>query len=185
MAKFARIPKLNKKQRQELMLALCHAITQMKKPEEAAKLLTDLLSPQETEMIAKRLEIAKLLIQGKTYDEIRERLKSGYATIARVNTWLNISGEGFKLAFTRRQKTIIKEPTIEEKYDPFSWYNFKRRYSTYFGIELFIEELIKQSNKNQRNKIFTILQSMENKPNIFKRVNREVQEQFSKQTLNT
>lgn len=179
MAKFSKIPKLTKRQRQELMLALCQAISQMKKPEEAAKLLTDLLSPQETEMIAKRLEIAKLLIVGKTYEEIRGELKVGFSTIARINTWLNLSGEGFKLAFARQQKPR-PEPTIEEKYDPFSWYNFKRRYSIYFGLELFVEELIKQSNKYQKEKIFTILQSMENKPAIQKRVSDEINQQFLK-----
>ena len=180
MAKFSRIPKLAKKQRQELMLALCNAIAQMKKADEAAKLLTDLLSPQEVEMIAKRLEIAKLLIEGKTYDQIRADIKTGYATIARINTWLNLSGEGFKLAFSRRQKSPVVEPAIEEKYDPFSWYNFKRRYSMYFGIELFLEEFIKQSNKREKEKIFTILQSMEDKPAIFKKVTEEINQQFAK-----
>jgi len=178
MAKFSKVLKLNKKQRQELMLALCDAIVKMKKPEEAAKLISDLLSPQELEMIAKRLEIAKLLIEGNTYEYIRGVLKTGASTIARVNTWLNLSGEGFKLAYQRRQKT--KGVNYDEIYDPHSWYNFKRRYSLYFGLELFLEELIKQSSQNQKNKIFTILQSMENKPAIFKRVTEEANQQFSK-----
>lgn len=164
------------------MLALCHAISQMKKPEEAAKLLTDLLSPQEVEMIAKRLEIAKLLIEGNTYELIRGKLKTGYTTIARINTWLNLSGEGFKLAFARKQKPQL-ESSIEEKYDPFSWYSFKRRYSMYFGVELFLEQLIKQSNKRQRDKIFTVLQSMENKPAIFKKVSSEINQQFSRNRI--
>lgn len=178
MAKFSKIPKLNKKQRQELILALCDAIVKMKKPEEAAKLISDLLSPQELEMIAKRLEIAKLLIEGHNYQYIRGVLKTGASTIARVNTWLNLSGEGFKLAYTRRQKT--KPVDYDELLDPHSWYNFKRRYSMYFGIELFLEEFIKQSNKREKEKIFTILQSMEDKPAILKRVTDEVNQQFAK-----
>ena len=36
---------------------------------EAAKFLTDLLSSQEVEMLAKRLKIAGLLIKGSTYEE--------------------------------------------------------------------------------------------------------------------
>lgn len=179
MAKFSRIPKLSKKHRQELMLALCQAIAEMKKPEEAAKLLVDLLSPQEVEMVAKRLEIARLLSGGNNYEIIQDKLKVSPVTIARINTWLNLSGEGFKLAFTRRRK-IPAGPTIEERYDPFSWYNFKRRYSMYFGLELFIEELIKQSNKNQKEKIFTILHSIENKSSILKKTTTKIQEQFLK-----
>ncbi len=177
MAKFSKVSKLTKKYRQELILALCHAIAEMKKPEESAKLLTDLLSPQELEMIAKRLEIAKLLIEGNNYENIQSRLKVSPVTIARINTWLNLSGEGFKLAFERKMKPI-SQPSIDEMYDPQSWYNFKRRYSLYFGMELFLEELLKKSDTRQKDKIFTILHSIENKSEILKKVSDNINHQY-------
>lgn len=110
----------SKKERQELLIALCEALTTVKKRDEAAQFLTDLLSPQELEMLAKRLAIARYLIDGKTYDFIREILKVSHNTIARVNAWLTLSGSGFRLVIERTrnasQKDLGKE--FEEKYDP-------------------------------------------------------------------
>lgn len=164
MAKFSRTSKLTKNQRQELMLTLCKALISLKNEQETARFLADLLSPQEVEMIAKRLEIARLLVEGDNYETIQGKLKVSPVTIARVNTWLNISGEGFKTAIERtKRKKKGYEHSKEEVYDPFSWYNLKRRYSTYFWPQLLLEELIKQSDNKQKEKIFTILHSIENK----------------------
>ena len=163
------------------MIALCEAMVSLKNPEEAAKFLTDLISPQETEMLAKRLAIAKLLVEGKTYESIRNLLKVGFATIARVNTWLNLSGEGFKLVLQRTRKgKKIYEHSMEEQFDPFSWHNIKRRYSLYFWPQLLIEELMKQSDNRQKKKITTILQSMENKFVVLsKQTNKEIYQKFN------
>ena len=115
MAKFSRIPKLSKKERQNLLIALCEALTSIKKKEEAAQFLADLLSPQELEMLAKRLEIAKLLIDGDTYATICGKLKVSHNTIARVNAWLTLSGSGFRLVIER---TRIKRKKIYSRSDP-------------------------------------------------------------------
>jgi len=182
MAKFSRIPKLTKKERQELLIALCEALTSIHKKDEAAQFLADLLSPQELEMLAKRLEIARLLIDGDTYDVIRGKLKVSHNTIARVNAWLTLSGSGFRLVIqrTRNKGKKIYEHTLEEKYDPYSWYNIKRRYSMYFLPELIIEEIIKRSNEKERQKLDSILSSIEGKPEVFKNVDARFKDQFIK-----
>ena len=119
MAKFSRIPKLTKKERQNLLIALCEALTSIKKKKEAAQFLTDLLSPQELEMLAKRLEIAKLLISGDTYDAIRGKLKVSHNTIARVNASLTLSGSGFRLVIeqTKNKGRKMYEHTLDQRYD--------------------------------------------------------------------
>lgn len=182
MAKFSRIPKLSKKERQELLIALCEALSSIKNKEEAAKFLADLLSPQELEMIAKRLEIARLLIDGETYEVISGKLKVGFSTIARVNAWLTLSGEGFRLIIKRNPKR--KEKNSEEKWneenDPYSLYNIKRRYSMYFLPELIIDEIMKRSNAKQKNQLVSILQSMDSKSEIFKQVNERFRAQFKR-----
>ena len=179
MAKFSRIPKLTKKERQELLIALCEALTSVHKKEEAAQFLADLLSPQELEMLSKRLEIARLLINGETYDKIRQILKVSYNTIARINAWLTLSGSGFRLVIERtKRKERDYEKELEEKYDPYSWYNIKRRYSMYFLPELIIEEIIKRSNERERKKLESILSSIESKPEVFKNVDARFKDQF-------
>lgn len=182
MAKFPRVPKLGKKQRQELLITFCEALTSIKKKEEAAQFLADLLSPQELEMLAKRLEIAKLLIDGLTYQEISSRLKASFNTIARINAWLTLSGSGFRLVIerTRKRGRKIYEHIFEEKHDPYSWYNIKRRYSMYFLPELLIEEWMKQSNGKEKKKLVSILDSIESKPKLFEQVNARFKEGFTR-----
>lgn len=174
MAKFSRIPKLSKQKRQDLLIDFCEALSTIKNGKEAAKFITDLLSPQEVEMIAKRLAIAELLLKGWQYQAIRDELKVGFSTIARVNLWLQMAGEGFKMVIARKKKRP-KTPTDEEIYDRFSSYNIKRRYPKYFWPSLVIEELIKISDERNRSKILTILQSMDNKKWYFdKETNKEI-----------
>lgn len=166
MARYSRQSKLSPTKRQELVLAFCQAILSLKNEEEAVKFLTDLLSPQEIEAFAKRLQIAELLLKGEQYTLIREKLKVGYSTIARVATWLGLSGEGFKIVLSRK-KTPKKEVSLEEKYDPFSSYNFKRRYSQYYWPQLLLEKILQASDEKHKHKITIILQSMEVKKEIF------------------
>src|SRR3989339_971399 len=159
MAKFSRESKLSSTKRQELVLAFCQAIQSLKSDEEVAKFLTDLLSPQEVEMLAKRLQIAEQLLANKKYEDIRASIKVSYGTIARVATWLGMSGEGFKIVISRK-KSQKKEVSLEEKYDPYSSYNFKRRYSQYYWPQLLLEKILQASDAKHKQKITTILQSM-------------------------
>lgn len=182
MAKYPRIPKLNKKERQDLLIAFCEALTSIKNNEEAAQFLSDLLCPQELEMLAKRLEIAKLLTENNTYDYIRSKVKASYNTISRVNAWLTLSGNGFRLVIerTKRKSKKIYEHSFDEKIDPYSMYNLKRRYSMYFLPQLVIEEIIKKSDERGRRKLVSILDSIESKPEIFNAIDEESKEYFSK-----
>ena len=184
MAKFARIPKLTKEERQRLLISFCEALTSIKNREEAAQFLTDLLGPQEIEMLAKRLEIARLLINGDTYDVIKRKLRVSQNTIARVNAWLTLSGSGFRLVIERTRKKEKKEDesswSLFEKYDPYSMRNLKRRYSMYFLPELIIEEIIKQSNERERKKLDLILSTIEGKYDVFENVDSEFREKFKR-----
>src|SRR3989344_2228694 len=101
MAKFSRIPKLSQREQEELLIGFCKALATLKTQEEAAQFLKDLLSKQEAEMLAKRIEIARLLIKGFTYENIKKALKVSYGTVARVSEWLATSGEGYRLVVSR------------------------------------------------------------------------------------
>ncbi len=177
----ARFNKLSKSEKQRLLIALCQAVSSVKDSKEAAQILTDLLTPSEIEMVSKRLEIAKLLIQGKTYDQIRTKINAGYSTIGRRNTWLNLAGEGFKIAVSRMKKEQRK-PSIDEKLDPFSWHNIGRRYPTRIWPLLAIEEFFKIAKKNEKSKLLTILQSMEGK-RVTKEMNKAYFESFNNKIL--
>ena len=59
--------------------------------------LNDLLSSAERVMLAKRVAIAFLLLEGKyTYDDISKTLKVSRGTIAKVHSVLILQGTGYK-----------------------------------------------------------------------------------------
>lgn len=71
--------------------------------------LNDLLSPQERVMLAKRISIAFLLLQGKhTYDDIGKTLRVSKGTIAKVHATLALQGKGFRKVLG---KMILKKST--------------------------------------------------------------------------
>lgn len=158
--------RLTPTKRKELILNLCRAIVVLNSASEVADALTDLLTPKEIETIGKRLQIAEYLVVGKDYEFIRNTLSVGYSTIARVNTWLNLSGEGFKIMLSRK-KPIKKEENIEERFDPYSWHNIKRRYSLYFWPQLLLEEFLKRADKKEQKKIRGIFDKLEIKSSRF------------------
>ena len=161
------------------MVALCRALATLNKPEEVAEFLLDFLSPKENETVAKRLRIAELLVKGNNYGNIRNEVGVGYSTIARVSTWLGLSGKGLKLVLQRKKKEIIL--TEEEIYDPASWRNHKRRMNIYYWPELLLEELIRQADDNQKEKIKNILDSLKIKAKTFSsQRNKVIYENFSK-----
>lgn len=172
--------KLSSSKRKELVIGLCRAIAALRSPEEVAEAIADLLTPREIEILAKRLQIAEYLIEGKDYNSIRSELKVGYSTIARVNTWLALSGKGYERLLTRRKK-LPKPKTDEELYDPYSWHNIKRRYSAYFWPQLLLEELVRTADKKEREKIHKVLDRLELKRHRFtSKFNKDLYESFVK-----
>jgi len=170
--------KLTSQERKELFLDLCRALSVLQTPKEVADALTDLLSAKEVETIAKRLQIAAYLVEGKDYQTIRSLLKVGFSTIARVNTWLNLSGEGFKIMLSRKKKP--EKTDIEDRFDPYSWHNIKRRYSMYFWPELLFEEFMKRADRKEKEKMQKIFEKMDLKKRRFSgEENKKLYDMFS------
>lgn len=173
MAKFSKISKLSQSQKEELLIDFCEALTALKNSTEAAQFLKDLLGPQEIEMLAKRLAVAKRLIEGKTYGEIQTELKVSQGTIGRVNLWLQMSGAGYRLVAQRTKKK-------PEKYSQFAenMKAFKRRYARYYWPELLFEEVMKRAERRQREKLLSTLEGIEDKGKILKEFNQYLLEVY-------
>ena len=165
MAKYTKYQKLPQDKKQEVILELCHAISMVKTMPDVAKLLGDLFSEQEVQMIGKRLQIAKMLLQDKRYEDIKEELKVSQPTIARVNLWLQQGGDGFrmlmKMGLGKKKITIPawKPPsTAGQSWD--SWAYIKRRYPLYFLPQLLIEDIIRAANNKQRKRLLETLATL-------------------------
>lgn len=163
--------KLGRADVEKYFFKLCFAVSEMKNPKEVAEFVRDLLSFQEAEMLAKRLMIAEAILGNQTYGEIREKLKVSNGTIARVQGWLKISGEGYRRAVERAKSKKIEASMLVENFS--EWNSIKKRYSMYFWPQLLLEELIQNSSKRQKEHIETVMREMEKskrKTTLFKRI---------------
>ena len=64
--------------------------------EETEKFLDDLCTIKELEAMSQRLRAAKMLLQGKTYNEIVEETEISSATLARVSKCVRYVDGGYK-----------------------------------------------------------------------------------------
>lgn len=74
---------------------------QLKTEEEVKRYLRDLLTIQEINEFADRLEVAGLLYDKQTYVTIEKKTGMSSATIARINKWLKNGRSGYKLILGR------------------------------------------------------------------------------------
>ncbi len=77
------------------------AILALKNKDEAKRFLRDLMTPQEIEEFANRLEAASLLSSDMQYNYITETTGLSSTTIARIAKWLNGSLGGYRLILSR------------------------------------------------------------------------------------
>ena len=82
---------------------LCDAILSLKDREECLRFFDDLCTRKELQSIAQRFEVAKLLAEGKKFNEIVQQTGASTATIARVNRSLMYGVKGYQVVFDRAE----------------------------------------------------------------------------------
>lgn len=80
---------------------LFETIAQLNSPEECAAFFEDLCTIKEMLDMAQRLETARLLECGMSYQKIAEKLGVSTATISRVNRCLNYGTGGYRAAIEK------------------------------------------------------------------------------------
>jgi TrpR-related protein YerC/YecD len=165
MAKFPRFPKLDKRTTEEIIIDFCEAISATKNSKEAAQLLTDLLGRQELEMLARRLKIAQLLLDDFKYGDIQKLLKVSSTTIARVQTWLQQSGEGYRLVIERTRGSR-KSRSINQS--PVRLSGIKKKYPLYFWPQILLEYWVKNSSQKQKHEMQNVLSRINDKSKLYK-----------------
>ena len=81
-------------EKQELTDALFCLIANLSNPEDCKKLFSDMCTEREIEQMAGRIYAAKLLLQGKTYQQVTEACDISSATLSRVSRCVQY-GEGY------------------------------------------------------------------------------------------
>lgn len=80
---------------------LFDAILKLETLEEAYKFFDDLMTVNEIQSLAQRLEVAKMLTKGFTYNQIESETGASTATISRVKRCLNYGNDGYKMVLNR------------------------------------------------------------------------------------
>ncbi|MCR5006932.1 MAG: helix-turn-helix domain-containing protein [Clostridiales bacterium] len=94
---------MNRRLNTENMKRLFQAVVSLQNEEECARFFEDICTIHELESMAQRLEVAVLLKEGITYQEISDRTGASTATISRVGRALNYGEEGYDIVLERLQ----------------------------------------------------------------------------------
>lgn len=105
-----------KDNRNEELDALFSSFLMMESVEDCYDLFSDMFTDQEMVAFARRLRVAKLLLNGATYGMIQEQLPVSSATITRINTVLQYGEGGYRNIVERlmRQQKELKNSEEEQ-----------------------------------------------------------------------
>lgn len=87
---------------------LINALLSLGTAEEAYRFLEDVLTVQELKSITQRLEVAVMLREKVTYQDIAHKTGASTATISRVNRSLQYGADGYALVLDRLQEAQQK-----------------------------------------------------------------------------
>ncbi|MDP2651472.1 MAG: Trp family transcriptional regulator [bacterium] len=99
-----KVSKLSEKEVMATLDALYTAASSVSGRSAVKLFLKDLLTPSERIMLGRRVIIARLLLSGKTYEDIIKRLGVGTDTIYRVQRWLSDQMPGYEKAIEGLEK---------------------------------------------------------------------------------
>lgn len=146
---------LDPKERREYLDLLWTSIAGLETRQGVKNFFKDLLSESEAVMLARRILIAKMLLEGKTYQEIIDELKVGIDTINRVSQWLSSGFGGYEKAIKAFDRALAKRKEIEKKkfLRPYSFDWLKNKYPLHFLLFNLIDldsqkKLPNKSNEN-------------------------------------
>src|SRR3954453_18328910 len=89
--------KLNKKKVEQLF----HAILKLETIDDCYRFFDDLCTVGEIKSLAQRLEVARMLQEGRTYHKIETETGASTATISRVKRCLNYGNDGYEFVLKR------------------------------------------------------------------------------------
>ena len=80
---------------------LFQAILSLKDMDECYRFFDDLCTVNEIQSLSQRLEVARMLQEGKTYHKIEKETGASTATISRVKRCLNYGNDAYSMALER------------------------------------------------------------------------------------
>lgn len=94
---------INPKLKDALNDQLCEAVLSLQTVDECYQFFEDICTVSELKALSQRLEVARMLRAGHTYEEVVERTGASTATISRVKRCLNYGADGYDTVLNRLQ----------------------------------------------------------------------------------
>lgn len=143
-------------ERQTLLNELWSLVALLKTKEEIRNFFRDLLSETEELMLARRIRIARFLLEGKSYENIRENMHASDVTIAGVHRWLQRGSEGYKNMLPQLEKELEKQRNQQikqrEQRQPFTFAWLKKRYPLHFLLFNLLDSSVEGSRRESVSK---------------------------------
>lgn len=95
---------MNEKLKQDDVTQLFRAILTLQNLDECYRFFEDICTVHELQSMAQRLDVARLLKDGVTYQEICDKTGASTATISRVGRALNYGADGYEIVLERIMK---------------------------------------------------------------------------------
>ncbi|MFW5985608.1 MAG: YerC/YecD family TrpR-related protein [Halanaerobiaceae bacterium] len=96
---------MSKSIKNEFTDQLFAAVLQLKDIDECYRFFKDIATVAEIQELSRRLEVARMLREGATYEEIGEKTGVSTATISRVKRALEYGADGYNLILERMDET--------------------------------------------------------------------------------
>ncbi len=138
MAKI-KIHEVDQRERAQMMNDFFDMVSEMKTRKDVANFFKDMLTPSETLMLTRRIEIAKMLLVGFSYADIKKKLRAGDNTINYVNKWLFTGFGGYlkELQESKNKEQARRQLPKNE------WEALKQKYPAHFFIFNMIDKFKK------------------------------------------
>ncbi len=108
-------------------------VSLLKNRDEVKNFFKDLLTLSEVVMISRRIQVAKMLLGGKSYEDIRKELKVGSNNISQVEKWLNNGFGGYREIIKRHKVAEGKGQKKDfSKITPYSGEWVRKKYPLHF-----------------------------------------------------
>lgn len=95
MAK-VRTDEINPREKYYVIGKFFDIVSDLNSKKDAIDFIIGTLTPSEVLMIARRIQVAKMIINGDNYEEIRKQLRVGYHNIASVQRLLKRKNSGYQ-----------------------------------------------------------------------------------------
>ena len=91
-----KVHEIDEKEKYKIIWDFFGLVFDLKSKKEVVDFLVGLMTASEILMMARRIQIARMLLEDKSCIEIRNKLKVGNDTILRTDNWLNGRGGDYK-----------------------------------------------------------------------------------------